>query len=195
MNEEKSVLERMSSKNIAFIGLIVIFFVLLIQSALSLFVEMAFEDLAQIDIVFRTAMTSIFGYIMSMVSSSDFTVTAKKKTQKVQKPNQIGFTQNESLETPKMIYNNTEIIDNNIILESGIVDGSEETVLPKNFRVNAQIIVLTTACVFCLIVMLIARNFSSLIAMNSSNTVTFSLFRDIISGSIGALIGLSKSNN
>ncbi len=202
MNEKKTIMERISSKNIAFIGLIIIFFVLLLQSALSLFFELPFEELSQIDIIFRTSIISIFGYIMSMVSSKSLSVGEKKtKTKKnsTTQPKLIGFTKKEDKENLTMLYNKSDMGENDNFISGDnlLIDKSSEVneALPENFRANAQIIVLTIACIFCLTIMLIARNFSYLIAANSTNSATFSLFRDIISGSIGALIGLSKNGN
>ncbi len=196
MENKNSILDKMSSKNIAFVGLVVIFFVLLFQLAASLFFAVPFEEISQIDIVFRTAISSIFGYIMSMVSSTDFTMNRKKGKQNTVKTNKktIGFNAKDE-NTPQMIYNNAGSIEDNDIIEIIDMDVKEEKIsTASTFRVNVQIIVLTVACIFCLIILLVARNFSHLIVNSSSTTVTFSMFRDIISGSIGALIGLSKSN-
>ncbi len=188
---KKFNLSKVSSKNVAFTCIISIFSILLLQSTLSLFVGMLYEELSQIDIVFRTSISSIFGYLMSMVSTGDFVIKSKHNIITTTQPI-IGFkadgksdiitSQAEKEEVKAQIIPNP--------IKEQLVDSKKKTL-----AVNVQIIVLTIVCVFCLAVMLVVRNFSELIVINASNNVTISLFRDIISGSVGALIGLSRSND
>ncbi len=192
MDDDKPLLSKISTKNVAFIGLISIFSVLLAQSALGLFVEMDVEELAQIDIVFRTAMSSIFGYLMSMVSTSDFMVKQRVIKTNVNSAKTIGFNTTNDENITKFAYNSenptnevaTKIETAPVVLEKPA----------KTFAINLQIIVLSLVCIFCLVILLIVRNFSELIVSNSTNAVTISTYRDIISGTIGALIGLSRTN-
>ncbi len=193
MEEKKSFLEKANSKNIAFFSIIVIFGILLLQSAFSLFVELKFEELGQIDTVFRTALSSIFGYIMSMVSTSDFMLQGKRVSTS-QKPTSIGFATSDQVIPKAVIYNDTA----DTPTTEAITEVPKTASLlgtNKILAVNIQIIVLAAVCVFCLLSMLIVRNFSEMIVSNSSNIVTISMYRDIISGSIGALIGLSRTTN
>ncbi len=178
MRRKKTNLSTMSSKNMAFFGIILIFFLLMLQSAAALFFSNASEEITQIDIVFRTALSSIFGYIMSMVSTSDFTIKEKIKREPVSTPKP----------PPNPIPKPTEI-------EIKQAELPPQALEKKKIIVNVQIIVLTSVCVFCLIILLIVRNFSEMIVITDSNIVTISQYRDIISGSIGALIGLSRNNN
>ncbi len=195
MRKKRNFLSKINSKNLAFISLIVIFGILLLQTAISLFIEVEIEAITQIDIVFRTALSSIFGYFMSMVSVSEFAIKNKRKTytKSNNKPKSIGFSSEKSDNPQSFLTLEEEKAKD---LSSEISPSIEEKQpVQRKFTVNVQIIVLACVCLFCLIVMLIVRNFSHMIAPHSSNTVTISLFRDFISGSIGALIGLSRSSS
>ncbi len=191
MKKNNNPLLNISSKTFAFTGLIVILAILLFQSAFSLFVETTNEGLTQIDIVFRTALSSIFGYLMSMVSASDFKL---KKRNLIVKPNKntIGFSaQKDEIITSKLSDNKPEVNEVIDVQAYKADEKSGENIITT----NVQIITLIVVCVFCLITMLVVRNFSELIVASSSNSVTISMYRDIISGSVGALIGLSRSNS
>ncbi len=194
---ENLSLAKSNSKNIAFFGLIVIFCILLIQSTLSLFTELKIEELAQIDVVFRTSISSIFGYMMSMVSTSDFVLKPKVKTQPTAPP-AIGFSPQESTKSdasPKAVTRSAPPPAAPASAPLPISTAPMLDLEKKNFAVNVQIIVLTAVCIFCLLVLLIVRNFSMMIVPNDSNSTTLAMFRDIISGSVGALIGLSRSSS
>ncbi len=187
MKKDKNFFLKMSSKNFVFLGLIVIFAILLLQSSITLFVDVTHEGLSQIDVVFRTSLSSIFGYIMSMVSTGEFTL--KEKNNKVEnKPKTIGFSADKTL-SPTLTNNESK--DKNISLDSNPLEITSKTE-EKIIKTNVQIVTLTCVCIFCLLIMLIVRNFSHLIVANSTNSVTISMYRDIISGSVGALIGLSR---
>ncbi len=189
MKKVKFTLWSLSSKSVAFMCIVVIFGILLIQSAVAMFFDVRHEELAQIDIIFRTAISSIFGYLMSVVATADFSLKEKNKPQNTQVKN-IGFTPDSS-QTPKSYINETDSKTSDI----SIIPPPVNKVVEKNFRINVQIIVLACSCVFCVVLLIVVRNFSHIIVANSTNTVTISQYRDIISGSIGALIGLSQSKN
>ncbi len=200
MDDNKSALSKINIKNVAFLGIVIIFFVLLAQSAFALFVEAQSQNVDQIDIVFRTAISSIFGYVMSTVSTSEFVLKSRKKNLSIptQPTKTIGFKSGEDKNS-----------DNNIVssvISSGEANSSaQDVILPtvpesveydasrRKFFVNLQIIILTLVCIFCLAILVIVRNFSNFIVASSSNIVTISMYRDIVSGSIGALIGLSRA--
>ncbi len=190
MQNDNSTNSSRKKKNSAFFGLVLILAALLFQSAFSLFVNMQTEGLEQIDIVFRTTITSIFGYIMSMVTTNDYTI---KRERKGKAPKPIGFSAESAADdnSPSAISLTNDSNASQTQIPNGI-----ETIPTKNIKLyNMQIGVLTSVCLFCLLILLIVRNFSHLIIPNSSNTVTISMYRDIISGSVGALIGLSRSNS
>ncbi len=197
MDDNKSTLSKINSKNIAFTGVIIIFFVLLAQSAFALFVEAQSQEVDQIDVVFRTAMSSIFGYIMSMVSTSEFVLKSKSKTTATAKSKAIGFSSggdgtNTTTTSSLKSEGDTQAPATDVVLGTGQVESAAER---RKFFINLQIIILTLVCVFCLIILVVVRNFSNFIVASSSNVVTISMYRDIVSGSIGALIGLSRAKS
>lgn len=120
--------------------------ILILQSTLSLLSNKA-SDLTSIDIVLRTTLSSIYGYIMSMVWS----------------------------EKPKQVTENTGIKDKNS---------------PK---LKLQVLIVASVCVYCLLVLVVIRDFGEYFEFDSSDIATLTLFRDFISGGVGALIGLSRS--
>ncbi len=191
--EKKSFLAIIGSKNTAYIGLVSIFAVLLLQSGFSLFVTgPADESFSAMDTVFRTALSSIFGYIMSRVSVDSVTQTKTKKGNNPTQTKQIGFTI-DNPSTPQMLY--SEDITKEGTSAPEIVPTTEPTLpspISKRVFINAQIIILTISCVYCLGAMIFMRNFSQLTTVSTSAIVTIAMYRDIISGTIGALIGLSQ---
>ncbi len=193
--EMKSKILQVSSKGVAFTCILTIFIILLLQSALSLFFSDVSEGLGQIDIVFRTSLTSIFGYLISVVSIKS--VMNKKgrgtDTQEVNKQNAVGFKvdstdiTNEGVES--RITNGVDLEEKQKIQFK--VGKTEETRLRK-IPLNYQIIILASVCIFCLLVMVVVRNFSHYIVPSDSSVATLSMYRDFISTTIGALIGISK---
>ncbi len=152
------------NKNLAYKGLVIIFGILLIQSSISLFFDSGSGQLTQIDTVFRTAISSIFGFLMSGL------VTSKRKKEKT-----------------GIIAYDVKVVE----VENEKEAHSEE----ENDSVDnrTQIWSILCVCIFCLVIMIVIRNFSHFIVNSSSTTITIAMYRDIISGSIGALIGASKN--
>ncbi len=190
MKNFKYILSKISGKSLSFVSITIIFGILIIQSGLNLFVDVAHENISQIDIIFRTATSSIFGYIMSVVSTSDFAFKEREKSSPNPKKS-IGFSAEET-QNPSAYYNEVQNQANSDI-QTTEAPKDNFIIEKKNFKINIQIVVLTLACIYCLVMMLIVRNLTHLFVVNSTNTVTISQYRDIISGSIGALIGLSRS--
>ncbi len=153
--------EYIANKNIAFGSLLILLAMLLVQTGISLFVKTQSADgIEQLDIIFRTALSSIFGFIISIVAGG------KPKIEKKQ-----------------------------VIVELEQKDAQDEKKsASKNIMVNIQIVVITGICIYCLLAIITVRNFPHLVAATSSSSSTISLYRDFISGGIGALIGLSKSS-
>ncbi len=151
----------MSKKNVAFGALLLLMSILLFQSSITMFVQGTnVEGIDQLDIIFRTALSSIFGYIISIVAGGKPKITSK--------PKQEVTIQNET--SPE-----------------------KKTDPPKNIMVNIQVVVISAICVYCLLSIMAIRNFPQIVVASSSTSSTISLYRDFISGGIGALIGLSKS--
>ena len=146
------------SKEVAFISLIIIFFILLAQSTISLFYETTNNGIAQIDIVFRTSLSSIFGYLISLISTNNIKNKLESKT------NTLTVSKDNSCKPPK-----------------------------KTNPLNYQILLISFVCIFCLVLMIFIRYCSFLIVQTASSISTITVFRDFVSTSIGALIGLSKN--
>lgn len=123
--------------------------ILILQSTVSLFTSSDGMDLSSIDIVLRTTLSSIYGYIMSMVWSD------KPKDETKQ-----GCT-------------------NNI----------------NSSKLKLQVLIVSSVCIYCLMILVVIRDFGNYFEFNSSDVATLTLFRDFISGGVGALIGLSRSKS
>ncbi len=156
-------------KNIVHFSLFVILMLLLFQSTTTLFWNIGAQTpIENIDIIFRTALSSIFGYIISTIpnSSEDNVFLQNPNEDKEYKLNDSGaLNQKKNLSSIKQ---------------------------PKKIC-KLQIILISSICIYCLLVLFVARNFSHLIVESSSSGSTLTLYRDFVSASIGALIGLSKS--
>lgn len=178
------------TKNLPYISLIVIMAVLLIQSAISLFAEPAVNtEIEQLDIIFRTALSSIFGYIMSM-AVNDKVNGATTETITSTATRSIGFTATDDIGA--RYADELQVSENEIELgEASVKTVNEGDKVSK----NTHIFIITAICVFCLVMTILARNFSTSLAASSSTSSTLAQYRDFISGSIGALIGLSRANN
>lgn len=175
------------SKNIAYIGLVLIFFLLMAQSGFTLFFdnENVSSEIQQIDIVFRTSLSSIFGYIISILAISK--MSSSGNSSKTDAITQIGFTDTDT-ENNRYTMLNSENESLSKPLQVGSASKND-----KNIGANVQTIALICICLFCLVVMMLVRNFSQYISATSSASVTVAMYRDFISSGIGALIGISKS--
>ncbi len=124
--------------------------ILILQSTFSLFFTPdEGADFSSIDVVLRTTLSSIYGYIMSMVFNE------KKKVK--------------------------------------VISTEEKTRQNINSpHLKMQVLIVSSVCIFCLIVLIIIRDFGANFSFDNSDIATLSLFRDFISGGVGALIGLSR---
>ncbi len=189
--KKMKILEQLKNKNFAMISLAVIFGVLLVQSFILLFASSPDTDgLTQIDTIFRTTMSSIFGFMIS----SSFAKEDKKDGEKIMtssKNKQIGFGSAEQEGTVKMM---AEPLDGQVAKAEPPQEAAilTEKIIEKRTYNNFKIIILTVLCLFCLTAMLIVRNFSELVTNSSYALVTMSSYRDFISSSIGALIGIAR---
>lgn len=177
------------NRNIAFIGLAIIFVVLLLQSCFSMFVETSqSESITQMDIIFRTSLSSIFGFLMSNFatsSGSDKTSTIQTETPT------IGFS---SADTSQSLSLSSVRNADDISATTDISVGTTTTPVAKAASpYKMQILILIGISLFCIISLIVVRNFSYLLVNDSSTSVTIALYRDFTSGTIGALIGLSRN--
>ncbi len=186
-------LAKWKNKNYATISLIIIFAILLIQTAVLMFMPNSNStELTQLDTVFRTTLSSIFGFFMS---SSALSEGKKEKFENVQQQNKIGFTDSTVPEGGILKNSTEEMIEAPSDGISELVGGVALPVAVQKEVVknhNLQILLLMFTCLFCLIAMMAVRFFSHLVGGGSYVVVTLSLYRDFISGSIGAIIGLAR---
>ncbi|WP_053985605.1 hypothetical protein [Niameybacter massiliensis] len=137
--------------------------ILIIDSAYSLFTPIGGKHSAAIDIVVRTTMASIFGYLLG----SNFMI--KKPTTKKQRSKKQAKIECICKELEEENENEDEPI-------------KEETN-------NIQVIIATVIGISSLLVLIIARD---LVQLPDDALATISQFRSFVSGSIGFLIGIPK---
>ncbi len=178
------VCQKTASRNLAHISLVIFLAVLLIQSALSLFVPQR-ADMDSVDIVLRTAISSIFGYLMSSIGQKS-TATDTKKTED-NSPRTIGFS-GESDTTSLLSGAGTSVPNSS--QSSQPIQSSTKSWSSDNLQFQTIII----ACLgfFCLSVLIFLHYYTGEISATTGVIATIAQFRDIISGSIGALIGLAR---
>lgn len=143
--------------------LILIMFLLLAQSAFSLFSNVEpTSEIGTIDIIVRTATASIFGYFLS----SNFI-----------RPPYKGSTEGDTQKEMRAAE-----------IEEEVPDFSAKTATESRL----QIIVTTVIALFCLIVLILVRDISgfSEADLTASSLAIISQFRDLVSGCIGFLIGV-----
>lgn len=168
-----------ASRNIAHIALVIFLAVLLLQSAFGLFFPGA-ESLDSIDIVLRSALSSIFGYLMSSVGQQSAT---ESKSETSTTPRTIGFSANEDSTLSQ--------------LESAPSASSAPAPASKSSQrtaENPQFQTVIIACLgfFCLVILIALRYFGGNLPTTTGAIATVAQYRDIIAGSIGALIGLAR---
>lgn len=148
--------------------LILIMFLLLVQSAYSLFsnVEPSFE-ISTIDIIVRTTTASIFGYFLS----SNF----------IRQPGGESAEQDD--------YNEKELKVSEIETVSQKETAENKGTMTEN---QLQIIITTSIAVFCLLTLIFVRDTSGFAEtdLTPSSLAIISQFRDLVSGCIGFLIGV-----
>ncbi len=166
-----------ASRNLAHIALVIFLVILLIQSAIGLFFSMP-TDGDSIDIIFRSAISSIFGYIMSSIGQKAQGQGEKSTSQ----PRTIGFAGEESTTS---------------LLSKDGTPTSQTTPPPTSWSPTSlqfQTAIIACLGLFCMVVLIALRYYEGTTAATSGVIATVAQFRDIISGSIGALIGLARGH-
>ncbi len=186
---------KVNSTVISYYGIIIIFAMLLVHSAVTMFVGGGDNTgIQQIDIILRTTMGSLFGYIISKVSMKNPTKKNQTTTSinippqsiEVKKTEGIGFRMELEGDNQPV----TEQTKTTISIKSPLSTIKKEK---ANERVKySQSIILVSICSFCLLVMMFVRNFSFMVSPTGTAEVTLSQYRDFISSSVGALIALSR---
>lgn len=179
--------------------LIVFMVVLMFQSAHNLFAShVATGEAAHIDVIVRTSTAAIFGYFLSanfmrrasygLNGGAGGSLESRAKSiptvssSGVQ--NRIGFAASGS-------DNSTDTLD------MGSASYSERQNSNESGVNRLQIIITSILGLFCLVVLIIARDISALSAdmsASASATATIAQFRDFVSGCIGFLIGCPTTN-
>ncbi len=181
------------NRNVANISLFIIFAVLLIQSAILIFLKGAGSvSLDQLDTVFRTTMSSIFGFFMS---SSAIKKSEKMQSNITDEPRKIGFSANATATQPQASLASEygePLVPSDVVQNVG---ASQNSAPQPKIQYNLQVIILTSVCLFCLLIMITVRYFSGIVAEGNNTIITLSLYRDFISGSVGAIIGLARSGD
>ncbi len=197
-----NLLAKLKNKNLAFLSLTVIFGVLLLQTAILMFAKTDVSDgLSQMDIVFRTTLSSLFGFFMSSAamgeSSTNEQDSVNKNSFKKDVPKKIGFVgDDKNSNEPKFMADESKGTENKVVADkNSSIFPPENTLESKRVFGNLRIIILSVVCIFCLTVMLFVRNFSHLVAEGNYVLLTMSLYRDIISSSTGAIIGLARGGS
>lgn len=194
MNLKEKIKNSYTSANIAYMSLLAIMFVLLIQSGITLFTpDYSSDTIDPIDTVLRTSMSSIFGYIISVVWNKN---TQSNSTTSAQSKTQIGFTADSGESVSKNVIKNaikmeTSTVDSTENQETGIAVAVAENKMSK----KPQIIILAGICIYCLVVVIFWQTFETSGVYGTTVIATLGQYRDFISGGIGALIGLAKSND
>ncbi len=173
------------SRNLAHIALVIFLGLLLIQSAIGLFYTMP-NDADSIDIVFRTAISSIFGYLMSSIGQK----STKKEEDTTSTPRTIGFS-GEASTTSKLTLADSKSASQDST-QAPSSPQSKSRFSPENLQL--QTIIIASLGFFCMVVLIFLRYYEGEITATSGVIATVAQFRDIISGSIGALIGLARGH-
>lgn len=179
--------------------LLIFMALLLFQSAHNLFANRSTTgDSSHIDVIVRTSTAAIFGYFLSTnfirhatngskgrgVSNVKNDVNNMPMISSGDLQNRIGFT-------------DSDLSNTSIEMGNASFDGNQNL---NEFAANKlQIIVTSTIGIFCLVVLIIARDVTVLNADISASasataTATVAQFRDIVSGCIGFLIGCPTTN-
>ncbi len=164
--------------------LILIMLILFIQICINLFCNEIFSNNTDpVDIVVRSTAAAIFGYFISVnfiKNESDIKEELKSETKELKTD-----TSKITKDTSPNIYNNKQIgflSTSSDEMKSGKIDINN-----SNYSSNSlQIIIVTLFSVISLIVILIARNYTSI---TSESTASISQLRDFVCGGVGFLLG------
>ncbi len=182
---KKKFSELQDSNKLGYACLVLILSVLIIQSSVSLFIETApGSSLESMDIVIRSTLSSIFGFI---VATSSMSAKKNKKENEVSASGNIGFDKEANDQKMKMSNQQENVKDSSI--------ETKNTSKPNKIVSNTtQIILLTLICLYCLGTIIFVRNIGVDYVKNSSAVAIISQFREFISATIGALIGITKGS-
>ncbi len=193
-------------KNTAYNSLVIIMILLLAAATISLFAPIPENsEVEQLDIIVRTALSSVFGFLISATIKKQEQITLNETGNYQEKSSDVSKEQEQS----DIIFNEKENLNAyDEVLQSKIISQMQSTAFKQNLAgkalkskkrknltaLNLQIVIIASISFYCLVVLILARNASFLFAANSSTVSTISQFRDFISSGIGALIGLSQKN-
>lgn len=170
--------------------LLLILALLMLQSAINLFVHEAISaETNGIDVVVRTSAASIFGYIISI----NFNQHRKRKKQssaaKAAAPAQAAAGGSGSV-TSQIGFQVESGGESGTVVAAPPILEREDVKAAEQRCDRSQILVVAAIGVVSLIVLLIFRNFLEGVAANASSVTQF---RDFVSGSVGFLISCSTS--
>lgn len=166
--------------------LLTLFFVLVAQSTFGLFFPSeAVQEVQSIDIVFRTSIAAIFGYVISTNFGRKTEVNAT--TQPLQSSNggAIGFTTPDDQAPTASLPGRREVAQETQTATPITVKKQR-----KAMTNTAQLTLVGIIGLVSLLVLIVWRNTLTLgMDMDSSMTSIISQFRDMVSGCVGFLIG------
>lgn len=161
-------------------GLILVMSLLLLQCIHNLYNEMPIAvDYMAINVIVRTSVAGIFGYFLS----SNF--LKNKESKKYDNATEIKL---EILEEILQNGDRKEYIEGQGKLIKNIEEDEKESEDVIKCNTNLQNGIAVGMCLVILLALIVGVNFN---LINDNTTATISLFRDIISGSIGFLLGSS----
>lgn len=164
--------------------LMLIFIIILAQSVFALLNPADIEsDVEHIDIVLRTALASIFGYILSAnfnKKASSANIATKQSS-----PAQIGFSEAETLQPTDTI----KMADSQKSNTKNTKTASPKMQYNLSEGNKLQTIVITSICVISLVILMVIRDVETGLEATSSAVSTITQLRDFVSACVGFLIG------
>ncbi len=192
--------------NTAYNCLIAIMMLLLIAATLSLFIAPSGgSGTDQIDIIIRTALSSVFGFLISAtIKKKEATIDETGNFKDYEDEKDISNSDIDKSEEIKKQNNNENSKEKNINVK--VIAKSKTHNYEKEYNtyqkrqkqkdklkmLNSQIMVIAFISFYCLFFIILARNVSHIFVNSSSTISTIAQFRDFISSGIGALIGLTQ---
>lgn len=172
--------------------LILIMFLLLIQSAFSLFFNPYLSpETNNIDSIIRTATASIFGYFLSSNFISH--IPRENRNNHSPQPLESGRSGTSSISETSGYQIGFAAPSDPVAQQSGSLSVSEDAQDDQDAPTasHLQIKIATLIAVFCLLILTVIRNSShGSQPMSASSQATVSQFRDLVSGCVGFLIGV-----
>lgn len=191
-----SAIKKLKNINLIDKCIIVITIILFLQFAHNLFAnEIIYQTSEPIDIIIRTTIASIFGYFISANFVKNERYYKNKIFADIKAANEISSVNVSNTDkTDGSSYYSIGFVSPNAAiqpaLQNAVIFPSDEN-NPLIETNNLQIIIVTFIGIFCLVLLIIARNCTTITPHSMSS---LSLLRDIVSGCVGFLLGSPSQN-